>query len=499
MLTRRALLKTIPALGFALTVPVAYSSPISTLGEPRTSEDDILNAVRSIVLWGVSQIPEIGSVVATIAGKLWPSSGPDPWDQVRKQVEAMIDRKINDAVFSMMKAKLNGLGNALSLYVCAVQSKDTEMMRTQFVATNTVFVEAAAEFQNRDFEWTLAPLFALFTQIHMTLLRDVVLNGKEWGWNGAYYAKLEQQARDTTDQYVACLDQAVEHERARRAQHAPVSPGGHMTDVYNYWQPFEQQRILLIDDFRTLLVYLDPVRHPGPTTDVPFKDVYSLAYGTADDWDDTCWRWSASGIATPYGQPLATIESIDVELFNATPRVVNVRYPAGQGPKVAGGSRTDQYGIIADPLGGVEKYTVTLPKPAPDKRFNIRKAYVTSGSIPLGLTLELDDGSRKKLWNRTDEGIPATHEVAVPDRMLTTLNMWSRSRFYDNDLGCIVFGFSYDTRYMPPSVKDALYVGAIEQPNTGPSYLPSSISSTLQARRDAFWRDIESRSSQLRR
>ena len=40
----------------------------------------------------------------------------------------------------------------------------------------------------------------------MSLLRDCVLNGKDWDWNAAAYADVVQQTGDTTDAYVVYLD-----------------------------------------------------------------------------------------------------------------------------------------------------------------------------------------------------------------------------------------------------------------------------------------------------
>lgn len=488
MLTRRALLKTIPAAGLAMTLPYVHAAPVGV------DVDDLLDKLKTVVVTAVSMIPEVGGILGAIVSMLWPEPTRDVWGEIRRQVEAMIDEKIDGAVFNLLQAKLTGLGDALKLYLHAVAAQDRDTIRMQFIATNTQFVAAAPEFQNPAYAWTLLPLFAIFTQFHMALLRDCVLHGKDWGWSAASFADVANEATRTTQAYLAHIDRVTATQRAELAKRAPSSPGQHQTAIYDYWQPFEQRLTLLVDDFRVLLVYLDPVAHPEATRAFPFKDVYSRAYGTADDWDRTCAQWAANGVATPFSAPLAGFSAIDVELFNRTPRVVNVRYPAGKGPKQWSGQRTDATGIIADPLGGVEKYTVEFPAPAPDKRFNVEKAVVTSGSIPLALTLVLDDGSRKTLWNRTDLPGAPTEEVAVPGRMLTTLNMWSRSRFYDRDLGCLILGFSRDTRYVPPHAREALYIGAVVQPDTGPAFLPHGISSTLQTRRDAFWRAIELRS-----
>jgi hypothetical protein len=49
--------------------------------------------------------------------------------------------------------------------------------------------------------------------------------------------------------------------------------------------------------------------------------------------------------------------------------------------------------------------------------------------------------------------------LPVPSgRKLTTLTMWTRSRFYQNDLGCLVIGFSRDPDDVPQRTRDLLYI-----------------------------------------
>ncbi|KZT13172.1 twin-arginine translocation pathway signal [Laetiporus sulphureus 93-53] len=470
------------------SVEIKASAEVQASTAVAISNDDILNALKAVVQFGLSQIPYVGKLISALVGVLWPSSGPSVWDQVREEVEKLIDQKITDAIFSLLKAQLNGLGDALKLYINAVKSGGSALIRTQFVATNTVFVAARSSFQNPDYQWVLSPLFAIFTQLHMTLLRDCVLNGEDWGWTSAEYQTIVDQASQATKDYIAYLDKVVADKEADLKKGAPSSPGKHKTDIWQYWQAFNQQKIVLIDDYRLLLVYLDPVTHPKPTSNIPFKDVYSRAYGTADDWDATASGW-ASSVTTPWGKPLANISNIKIELFNYTPRVVDVNYPKGEGPALWGSEtdRKDTTGIIANYQGGVEKYTVEIPRPSSDKTYNIQKASVKQGSIPLNVTLTLDDGTEKNLWNRTDLG-GQTYVVEVPGRMLTTFNMWTRSWYYNNDLGCIIFGFSRDPKAVPPQAYDAFYVGAIGEPEIPATY---SVSSQVVERRLAFWSEVD--------
>ncbi|KUY99817.1 MULTISPECIES: insecticidal delta-endotoxin Cry8Ea1 family protein [unclassified Burkholderia] len=492
MITRRTLLKTISLAGWTLVVPPVHAAPMLPASRPNLHDPDYdpVTMFKTVLTTGLGQIPEVGWLVSGLVSLLWPSDKPDIWAQIRERVERMIDEKIDDTVYSLLKAKLDGLGDVLKQYLSAVKLGDNEAIRMQFIATNTEFVGAAPQFQNEKFAWVLAPLCAMFTNLHMTLLRDAVLNGKGWGWRSDYYAGIVKQAGDTASRYGKYLDKVMADGKARLDRHAPSSPGMHNTDIYAYYRPFYTKRTLLIDDFRTLLTCLDPTQHAGKVTDIPFKDVYSAAYGTADDWDVSCAQMSGIGVDVPYSRPLSSIASIHVEYFNATPRVVDVSYPTGKGPEMwRGEGRTDRYGIIADDLDGVEKQTFRFPPPADGKRYNIVAAHLRSGDTPLELGLEFDDGSMQTLWNRTDLG-GTRYIVSVPGRMLTTLNMWTRSGFYDSDLGCIIFGFSVDTRYTPPAVRELMYVSAVAQPNTGPDCLPRSISTQLQSRRDAFWRDV---------
>jgi hypothetical protein len=493
MVSRRLILKTLSASGLEISSFSSFAAPMVALSNNQTSVD-WLDKLKIIVCAALKYVPEAGTMLSALVSTLWPSNAPNVWDEIKEQVEAMIDEKINAAVFSLLTEKLDGLGGALKLYLKEIATGDERTMIAQFIATNTVFVSSAKEFQNPDFEWVLAPLFAIFTQLHLALLRHCVLHGKDWGWNAAAFQIIVEEAGETVQAYLQYFTKVTENATTKFRKDEPQRTGPHQTDIWNFWQSFKRKQTVLLDDFRVLVIYLDPVRHPEPTTDIPFKDVYSVAYGTADDWDDTCRRWSMSGVEAPFSRPLASFSSIDIELFNTGPRVVRVNYPVGKGPKISETNRPDRCEIIADSINGVDKYTLQIPAPRDGRKFNVEKAIVKTGSIPSVLTLVMNDGKHVSLWDRNDIRFPNASEVFVPGRMLTTLNMWSRSEFYDKNLGCIIFGFSRDVQFVPTSVMEAFYISAIVQPNTGPLYLPRAISSELQAKRLAYWRDIQSRS-----
>ena len=453
---------------------------------------DVLNKMKIVVATLLGEVPMVGTMLSMLVNLFWPFGGKSAWDQVRAEVEALIDTKIEQALFGVYVQKLDGLADGFKLYLSAVASNDKTQMLNYFDIAHFEMTAIAKELENPQFEWTFAPLFSVLAQLHIALLRDAVLHGRDWGWNAQSYQSVVDQTRAASKAYGAHLDVLSERYKDRYRPKVPSTPGRHRTAIYNAWQPYEQGRILLISDFQALLSASDPLRYPDGTKDIPFEDVFSLAYGTADDCDFICGESiDADGVKPLYSAPLADIAQIHVEYFNFSPRVVNVSYPEGKGPLKLESSRVDSYGVIARAQDGVEKRTFSFPPPSAGKRFSIERAYVVAGSIPLGLTLEADDGTRYVLWMRGDPSGP-TKTVAVPGRRLTTLTMWTRSRFYDNDLGCIIFGFSRDPEWIPPEVRDMFYVTAVAEPNTGPHLYPSEISDKLEARRDAYWREIVS-------
>lgn len=488
MMTRRGILKSIPAFALANTMGKS-----GAMGVPRATDLPITDPLEDIkALLGVllNEIPGVGSICAALLELLWPWGHDDVWDQIRARVEAMINEKIEAAVFSLLKQKLDGIAATLKLYVSATSTGDTQTMMMQFIATNTAMIEAAEEFRNPDLQWKVAPLFAIFSQIHMALLRDVVLHGKNWGWSAEAYTNYVKLTDSTLRDYTQYLDKVVQAQADRLRPHAPTHPGIHRTAIYNYWQPFQEARIRLIADFRVLIQAMDPIAHPGPVGNVVFEDVYSKAYGTADDWDATCSAW-AGEVTTPFSLPLANPDSIYIEYFNSTPRRVDVSYPAGKGPLLwSTEARMDTCRIIANAVPGKECATIHIPPPKAGTRFNIVGASINTGSIPLGLALKLADGTKLTLWNRANSLGAWWEDVQISAHKLTTLAMWTRSRYYDDDLGCIVFGFSRDPDDVPSHLRELLYITAAGESDGIRRLSDQRISSELRERRTAFWRDL---------
>jgi hypothetical protein len=146
--------------------------------------------------------------------------------------------------------------------------------------------------------------------------------------------------------------------------------------------------------------------------------------------------------------------------------------PAG-GPLLHGQSCVDKVGIIAPVQAGVEMAGPLFINNHLLRRFHIWAVLIRVGSIPLALTLIKANGALQWLWDRGSNPGEQKYEVAVKGHMLSMLNMWTHSQFYNHNLGCIISGFSCDPIYVLLDIWCKVYVAGIGKPNLGDLHRPA--------------------------
>ncbi|MDT1795364.1 insecticidal delta-endotoxin Cry8Ea1 family protein, partial [Salmonella enterica] len=65
--------------------------------------------------------------------------------------------------------------------------------------------------------------------LHISLLRESVEHGKEWGWSEKLYQEYITITKTTIANYVNYLERASENYKSTLINYAPNSPGQHMT------------------------------------------------------------------------------------------------------------------------------------------------------------------------------------------------------------------------------------------------------------------------------
>lgn len=446
----------------------------------------INETAKALITASHSSLPFVGSLLSALVGLFWPGSVENKWDEFKAEMERIMDEKIKPAVYGPIEQVLVSIGELLKQYISAHHSGgNKEHLRNTFTAAELHFVNSASLFQNPKNEWVLGSLFGIFANLHITLLSDCVFHsgphGENWGWEQSAYDEYRAHYKNRLAEYLQYMSKVRKNRKAVLAIYAPTNLDKHRTNIYNYWQEYHEQSITLIEDYEITLQR----GWFGPE----FPDIYSRAYGTADDWDATVQKFGDAPRPF-YHNPSISFEDIYVADYRypgiQRARVVDVTYPGGKGPRttgVSGEEQVDFYGIIANPETGMYPRHISFPDPRLEKKmFNVEKAQIWAEDVIDRVQLILDDGTVKELW-RTDHGSHA--EVVVSGRKLTTLNMWTRSRYHESVLGCIIFGFSRDTDYIPPHVHRLHYIAAIQEPNI------NGIDAEWEAARKDWWAHLE--------
>lgn len=197
---------------------------------------DAHDDVRTVVLAGISAaIPKVGGVVSALVGVYWPENGVDYWEQVKKQVEALIDEKISKAVFQQVQEALQGLQNSTNLYLDRVKDSEhaPENIYTQAAITLNSFAEAYPRFQSKGYEVLLLPLYAQMMNLYLSVQRDMVIFGAEWKATPEEVATRKKDLIKLIDEGVAYCDKWIEKGREQAGLRA-------FDDIknVNHWQNY---------------------------------------------------------------------------------------------------------------------------------------------------------------------------------------------------------------------------------------------------------------------
>ncbi len=463
-------------------------------------DDDPINYLKALIGVGLGEIPVVGSLLSALLGLLWPNSSADVWSQIKAQVEELIDQKINELEFSLIRAETNGLRAAIASYLLRLEGGASgSTIRNYFDSCNVVFEAALPKIQNVDYAYLNLPFFSIAAQLHLSLLRDGVKFGQQWGMSEADHALLSEELRTKISGYADFIDSTIADERKRRAKDEPTGDQQDYAALWNYWQKFDEQNVLLALDFKVLMPFMDPQAYPDgfPRSRMPFEDVFSRAYGSAEGWDGS-HPDLAYQVEPIYRRPLAEIDRFEITAAGDT-HTVNVCYPSGTGPRAASYSRAgkivresaeryDKTSLLADqPSYGENLRTIRVPKAPAGRRYGIESARVSYGDIVQRCSFGLIDGSELRLWWGDQAGSSA--RVAVSGRFLSTITMWTRNPRYNNVPGVLIFGFSIDPEYVAPGIRPHFAA-------TTPLARNGTVSRAGAAARADFWKTVGDYASQ---
>jgi hypothetical protein len=144
---------------------------------------------RDLVIGALRMIPQAGAIMAFMTGIAW--TQPSVWSQIRDEVQALINQSIDEDTWNRLTAHVSGMQGVIDLYTEASEvfvnnpTKDNATaLLAQFTASLTKFTGDYRDFKETGHEILLLPLLARVATLHLTLLREGIAYGSNWGAEG---------------------------------------------------------------------------------------------------------------------------------------------------------------------------------------------------------------------------------------------------------------------------------------------------------------------------
>ncbi len=412
--------------------PPTHSAPVPT------DITDWSNTAMNLIASTLGLIPEVGSLLSGLVYILWPSDQEDVWDEIKDQVQALVQQDLTQLVENLEVQTLQGLKGSIQDYQDALTTNDPSNISQNWTSAKLNFIQQMPQFQTQGYEVALLPYYAQAVNLYLALLRDGVLHGKDWGWTDADVAVTTKEMNqaiqdacqwvDTTfgqvneTRLVAFGQAQTDYLKFTGEDHLPVDyPLGPHYNVtaWNEYNNFLYWMTLKVLDFRNTWPYFTA----APVKVVLNREIYSAACGSCDYAviPDTPW------VESMPTQPLTTIEVFAGDRIDG----VRLTYPPGGGPN--GQTQLSRAGLD----GSVSTFnTQTNP---------LVRASVTFGDIVSALQFQMADG---EWFNIGKNNPPGSHTWALwapSGEIVSSVYIHGTSEFYQSaDL--IIFGFRYQQK-----------------------------------------------------
>lgn len=407
-----------------------------------TDINDWSNTAMNVIASALGMVPEVGSLLSGLVYILWPSDQEDVWDQIKDQVQALVQQDLTQLVENLEAQTLQGLKDSIQDYRDAITTNDPSNISQNWTSAKLNFAQQMPQFQVQGYEVALLPYYAQAVNLYLALLRDGVLHGKDWGWTDADVAVAAKEMNNVIQASCQWMDTTFGQEYGRRtsafgaAQDAYVQFCNAGNDPVNYplgvhynvaaWNDqnnFLSWMTLKALDFRNLW----PFFTSGQVDPVLQRELYSSACGSSDSSPIPVRPWWGLNPPAPT-QPLSTIDVFVADRVNG----VRLNYPSGGGP---GGQTQVVCGALKD--SPVTLYFDVTP---------IVAVTVYAGDIVSALEIIGQDGetSGQVGGNNPPARSPITF-VFGENSILSSVYIHGTSEFYQSaDL--IIFGSQYQRK-----------------------------------------------------
>ncbi|HHT7068136.1 insecticidal delta-endotoxin Cry8Ea1 family protein [Bacillus thuringiensis] len=241
--------------------------------------------ITSVILSALG-VPILGTVVklySKLFGFLWGSTpGQDPWKELMDRVEILIDQKLTEYARSKALAELEGLQNVMKSYVDALESWQNNSRNSQtrllvqqrLVVADSQFKQAMPSFAIKDYEVSLLPVYAQAANLHLLLLRDSQIFGKDWGMPQHEIDLFYKEQLDSIEKY---SDHCVEWYHTGLNQ---LKDKGSTAKNWVDYNRYRREMTLAVLDIVALLPNYDVHMYPMPVHAELTREIYTDPVGS---------------------------------------------------------------------------------------------------------------------------------------------------------------------------------------------------------------------------
>lgn len=407
--------------------------------------NDWSNTAKVTISAILGSIPEVGTFLSALTQILWPKDGDDVWDDIKGQVEALLNQDLTQLVENLEAQTLQGLKSSIQDYQDALTTNDASNISQNWTSAKLNFVQQLPQFQVQGYQVALLPYYAQAVNLYLALLKDGVLHGKDWKWSDADVAVATQEMTQLIQDAGQWVDTIFGEEYGRRtsefgaeqdayvnfcnAGNPPIdySLGPHYNvTAWNSQNDFLTWMTLKVLDFRTLWSFF----MSGPVHPVFSREIYSSAYGSSDYSPIPIRPWWTSNPFAPT-QPLATLEVFAADRING----VRLTYPPSGGP----GGRTQ---LVGGALTGDTHETFGTADNA------LLAVSVSFGDVVGALQCNFFDKEIVQI-GRDNPPSKNTWYVPAPEgEIVSSVFINGTDQFYQS-ANLIIFGFQYERTTAP--------------------------------------------------
>lgn len=226
--------------------------------------------LRDSVLASLNLVPVVGGFLSYIGALFIPGTG----SSTEQMWQTIVDRRISETLFNKVQRDLIGLTDSVTLYRNAISAGNMEEIRETSISVNVLFIGRMPGFQIPGEQVALLPLFAIAATMHLSLLRDMTIKGKDLGLNDRSLANYQRELKNRIESYTKHVDTYVAQaiDNAKRASYRGALA---RNEPFSTMMKVKTELQLSVGDLRDTWYAFDSVAYPVNVEVMLRREIYT--------------------------------------------------------------------------------------------------------------------------------------------------------------------------------------------------------------------------------